>query len=263
MAEVICKLTFIDAVSLFLVVALLLAQVICFDIVAENGFAPSLFIAHLEVTDCGLTPFKQASMNMIKIDSIRTIADVRPIILDHENRLRELLDRCGEFDVAVYRKQLDDIHERLHNLENNASSSQMALSDAPHTSVVVGSSSLQAADGSSSLQAADGSSSLQAADGSSSSQAVVVGCGTNHNKSKQPERQTTHYNLYSACDAGCVDCVREILANAGPTFDINKVSDTQGYSALDFAKWGKSRTKNAFARHDDVIDLLRQYGCSG
>lgn len=59
-------------------------------------------------------------------------------------------------------------------------------------------------------------------------------CGTKHNTRK---KDSVHYDLYYAARARCLRCCEACVQKIKSSReDINKVSETQGYTALDYAR---------------------------
>ena len=59
-----------------------------------------------------------------------------------------------------------------------------------------------------------------------------------------------------ACEDGCFPCVERLVLWEGVAPDSS--SDTQGFSGLDFAEWGKTK---GHGRHEDVITFLHDQIC--
>ena len=57
-----------------------------------------------------------------------------------------------------------------------------------------------------------------------------------------------------ACEDGCFPCVERLVLWEGVAPDSH--SDTQGFSALDFAEWGEEQEIEG--RHADVISFLQE-----
>jgi hypothetical protein len=94
---------------------------------------------------------------------------------------------------------------------------------------------------------------------------VIVhgGCGRRHNLSMQQQRHTPLYDLYWASSSGCVACVRSLLLQVS---DVNGVSLTYGWTAMDFMLWGQNEAAAGRAHpvdHDfeGVRQLLLKAGC--
>ena len=62
------------------------------------------------------------------------------------------------------------------------------------------------------------------------------------------------YVLFRAAEDGCLKCVRKLLEEE--KVDISAVSETKGYSALDFAEWGVK--KGSSSEGDAVVKFLRK-----
>ena len=90
------------------------------------------------------------------------------------------------------------------------------------------------------------------------------GCGVLHNLSWQRHRHSPLYDLYWACSSGCVACVRSLLPQVS---DVNGVSLTNGWTAMDFLLWGRNEAAAGKAHpvgHHDfegVRELLSRAGC--
>jgi hypothetical protein len=93
---------------------------------------------------------------------------------------------------------------------------------------------------------------------------VAGGCGQCHNLSTQQHRHTPLYDLYWACSSGCVACVRSLLRQVS---DVNGVSLTNRWTAMDFLVWGHNEATEGRAHpvdlhdFDGVRELLSQAGC--
>ena len=62
--------------------------------------------------------------------------------------------------------------------------------------------------------------------------------------------------LLYACEDGCVDCVEHLVLQEGVPVDTQ--SRTTGFSAIDFAYWGREQAKKR--RHGDVVVFLQEHG---
>ena len=83
---------------------------------------------------------------------------------------------------------------------------------------------------------------------------TIGGCGRIHNKSDKRCHQTLHYDLYNACSSGCARCVEALLAKIE---DVNLGSNTNNYTALDFATWGETQLSQPTPGHDfDAVKKL-------
>ena len=68
-------------------------------------------------------------------------------------------------------------------------------------------------------------------------------------------REQRKYRLFWAASAGCLRCVRHYIADEG--VDPGSKSNTQGWTALDFAAWARQR---GVVGADDVEAFLRDGG---
>jgi len=91
---------------------------------------------------------------------------------------------------------------------------------------------------------------------------VAGGCGLCHNFSVNRLRRTPQYDLYWASSSGCAACVEALLAEVE---NVNAVSTSYRWTALDFMLWGQNeqragRAKGVGHDFDGVRALLLKAG---